>query len=139
MALTSRKLYVFVFLVGVFFIPFNSFEGIQVLGEFKGEHGAHFLLLAFIILLYDAYKTKRFSIPYKSFVFQLVVIFIVWCFLATLLNLPSVYESYYKRTGGINRFIRQYFALLLSSILLFLLYWNVLVKMENQKIWIISF
>ena len=137
MALTSRKLYVFVFLVGVFFIPFNSFEGIQVLGEFKGEHGAHFLLLAFIILLYDAYKTKRFSIPYKSFVFQLVVIFIVWCFLATLLNLPSVYESYYKRTGGINRFIRQYFALLLSSILLFLLYWNVLVKMENQKILIL--
>ena len=134
MAVTSRKLYVFMFFVGVFFIPFNSFEGIQFLGEFKGEHGAHFLFLAFIMLLYDAYKTKRFSIPYTSFVFQLLVIFLAWCVLATLFNLPSIFESYYKRTGGINRFIRQYFALILSSILLFLLYWNVVVKMEKQQI-----
>lgn len=134
MAFTLRKLYVFIFFVGVFFIPFNSFEGIQQLGEFKGEHGAHFLFLAFIILVYDSFKSKRFSIPYRSFVFQLVLIFLAWCILATLFNFPSVYESYYKKTGGISRFIRQYFALLLSCILLFLLYWNVLVKMEKQQI-----
>ena len=134
MAVTLRKLYVFLFFVGVFFIPFNSFEGIQVLGEFKGEHGAHFLLLAFLFLLFDAFKSKKISIPFRNFAFQLVLIFLAWCFLATLFNAAAVYESYYKKTGGINRFVRQYFALLFSSVLLFLLYWNVIVKMEKQQL-----
>jgi O-antigen ligase len=134
MAIILRKLYVFIFFLGIFFIPFNSFEGIQVLGEFKGEYGAHFLFLAFLILLVDSFRSSVFSIPYSNFVFQLVVIFLLWCVLASLFNAPSIFESYYKRTSGINRFVRQYFALLLSSVLLFLLYWNVIVKMDRQQI-----
>jgi O-antigen ligase len=134
MAVTLRKLYVFIFFLGIFFIPFNSFEGIQVLGEFKGEHGAHFLFLAFLLLLADSFRSHIFSIPYKNFVFQLVLIFLAWCLLTSIINAPSIFESYYKRTSGINRFVRQYFALLLSSVFLFLLYWNIIVKMDRQQL-----
>ncbi len=58
----------------------------------------------------------------------------MWCFITTLLNLPTVLENYFKQTGGVNRFVRQYFALILSTIVFFILYWNVIKNMAIRDI-----
>jgi O-antigen ligase len=134
MKITLKKIYSFLFLIGIFFIPFNSFEGINQFGEFRKESGAYFLLLGFLVLCMDCFYNKKIVFPYKNFAFQLLLIFLLWCFLTTVINLPVVYESYYKKTSGINRFIRQYFALILSCIIFFTLYLNVISKMTIKQI-----
>lgn len=134
MKLSLRKIYTILFFIGIFFIPFNSFEGIKQFGEFKKESASYFFLLGFIVLMIEVVLRKKIIIPYRNFIFQLILFFLLWCFLTTVLNLPVVYESYYKKTSGLNRFIRQYFALLLSSIIFFLLYLNVLSKMSVKEI-----
>lgn len=122
------------FLLGLFFLPFNSYEGIPILGEFRSESSAIFLLVGFLVLLIKTLLYKKISIPYKSPLFQLLVLFLIWCLLTTLLNSSTVSENYFKQTGGINRFIRQYFALIVSSFLFFVFYINVLAKMELKEV-----
>lgn len=129
-----EKTYKTLFFLGLFFFPFNSYEGIAVLGEFKTESGALFLFAAFLFLLANTSFTKRIVIPYKNFIFQLVILFISWCLITTLINGSSVSSNYFKHTGGINRFIRQYFALLISALIFFVLYINVLAKMSLKEI-----
>lgn len=129
-----RQLYIKLLLLGLFFFPFNGYEGIAFLGEFKSEAGALFLMLAFLVLLIEVAITKKIFVPYKSMVFQIVVIFLIWCFVSTLLNIDSVSSNYFKHTGGINRFFRQYFALLISACFFFILFCNVFVKMDLKDI-----
>ena len=134
MKLSTIKIYHLLFFLGMFFFPFNEYQGIPVLGEFAGESGALFLFVGFIFLVIEWAKTKKIRIPYNNFIFQLISFFLLWCILSTLINLPIVIDSYFKHTGGINRFIRQYFALLISSVIFFSLYWNVLIEMELKSI-----
>lgn len=132
--ITLRKVNEILLLTGLFFFSFNDYEGIPFLGEFRKEAGAIFFLLGFLLLLLNSYLTKKFSIPYKSTIFKILLFFVVWCFIATVLNLPCLINSYFKHTSGINRFIRQYFSLIVSTILFFLFYWNVIVKWSNEQI-----
>lgn len=125
-----NKPYHLLFFLGLFFFPFNSFEGIKALGEFKNESGAYFFLLGFILLFFQ----KKISLPLYNSVFKIILVFLGWCFLSTLLNFQNVENSYFKHTTGINRFIRQYVSLLLSGIVFFLFYYNVLIKMEIKEI-----
>ena len=129
-----RKIYTILFFLGLFFFSFNEYEGIPLLGEFKTESGAIFLFLGFLVVIMESLFTKKIYLPYKSFIFQLIFLFLIWCLISTLLNGTSVIENYFKHTNGINRFIRQYFALCLSCIFFFLLYWNVLLKMDIKTI-----
>ncbi|TDE55174.1 O-antigen ligase family protein [Flavobacterium sp. GT3P67] len=129
-----RKLYTILFFLGLFFFPFNEYEGIPFLGEFKSEAGALFLMLGFLFLLLEVVVTKRIFVPYKSPIFQIGAIFLIWCFISTLLNVVSVSTNYFKHTGGINRFIRQYFALLISGCFFLILYCNVFIKMDLKEI-----
>ena len=129
-----QKTYKILFFLGLFFFPFNRYEGISGLGEFKSESGAIFLFIGFLFLILSSILTKRIIIPYKSTIFQLIILFLIWCLLTTLFNFNTVYFNYFKQTSGINRFIRQYIALLLSSLIFFILYINVLAKMELKEI-----
>lgn len=129
-----QKAYKILFFLGLFFFPFNGYEGISGLGEFKSEAGAIFLLLGFLFLIINVIITKKIVIPYKSLIFQLVILFVIWCFATTLFNFGTVQSNYFKQTSGVNRFVRQYFALLLSSLVFFILYVNVLAKMELKEI-----
>lgn len=129
-----QKIYTILFFLGLFFFPFNDYEGVAFLGEFKSEAGALFLISGFLVLCVDVYISKKIFIPYKSLIFQLILIFLFWCLITTLLNISTVSSNYFKQTGGINRFIRQYFALLLSSLIFLILYINVLIKMELKEI-----
>jgi len=129
-----QKIYTILFFLGLFFFPFNDYEGIAFLGEFKSEAGALFLIAGFLVLCVDVCNSKKIFIPYKSLIFQLILFFLFWCLITTLLNINTVSSNYFKQTGGINRFIRQYFAMLLSSLLFVILYINVLLKMELKEI-----
>ena len=131
---TSKNILNCLFLLGLFFFSFNDYEGIAALGEFKKEAGAIFFLFGFFFLIIEFCFTKKISIPYKNILFRLIIVFLVWCFTTTLLNFPGVLSNYFKQTSGINRFFRQYFALLISSIIFFIFYWNVLVKMSIRDI-----
>ncbi len=128
------KTYKTLFFLGLFFFPFNSYQGIAFLGEFKTESGALFLFAGFLFLLFNTLFTKKIIIPYKNFIFQLVMLFIIWCLLTTILNLSSVTVNYFKSTSGVNRFIRQYIALLISAFVFFIFYINVLAKMELKEL-----
>ncbi len=129
-----QKIYTVLFFLGLFFFPFNDFEGISALGEFKRESGALFLFAGFIFLIADTFYSKKIVIPYKNILFQVVILFIIWCFLATFLNINTVFYNYFKHTSGVNRFVRQYFALVISSFIFFILYINVLAKMELKEL-----
>lgn len=128
------KIYTFLFYIGLFFFSFNEYYGISFLGEFKTESGALFFLLGFLVLIVESIAQKKISIPYKSTLFQLLLFFLLWCFTTTLLNGNTVFSNYFKHTNGFNRFLRQYFSLLLSCMVFFLLYWNVICKMKVSDI-----
>ena len=123
-----NKILKYLFFMGVFFIPFNSFEGLSFLGEFSKEASVFFFIPGMVILFVTFILRKKIIFPYKSLLFQVLVLFIFWCFLATLLNSPSLIQNDFKGTSGIIRFIRQYLSILLSTILFFIFYYNVLNK-----------
>ena len=134
MGLTLRNIYTFLFLLGVFFIPFNSWEGIKALGEFKKESSAFFFLVGFFVLILEIIISKRLLIPLDNILVKLLLIFLLWVVATIFLNFPVVYESYYKRTTGVMRFIRQFFALFLSCGIFFLFYYNVLRNLPSEEI-----
>jgi hypothetical protein len=125
-----KKLYTILFFTGLFFFSFNEFEGIPLLGEFQNEAGAFFFLSGFVVLLLDG----RFYLPVKNKIYFVLLLFLFWCAVATLINLPGVMDSYFKHTPGLSRFVRQYFSLLLSTVVFFMLYWNVIREMSYKDI-----
>lgn len=124
----------FFFFLGWFFFPFNDFEGIKELGEFKSESGAYFFFAGFLCLLVFWLRSGRAFIPFKSHIFRVIVFFLIWCILTVLFNFSAVSGSYFKHTSGFTRFARQYFSLLLSVIVFFLLFWNVVRQMPVSTI-----
>jgi O-antigen ligase len=129
-----RKVNEILLLTGLFFFSFNDYEGIPFLGEYKKEAGAIFFLFGFFLMIVESGYSKKISIPFKSPIFKTVLVFIAWCFITTILNLPDVINNYFKHTGGVNRFIRQYTSLIISTFIFFLFYWNVIVKMSSKDI-----
>ncbi len=127
------KLTKILFFVGIFFIPFNSFDGISFLGEYQNEAAAFFFIFGFFLIVLNGFN-RAIAIPYRNPIFQVLLLFVAWCLICTLLNFHTVLQSYFKLTSGINRFIRQYISLILSSIILFIFYWNVILKMELKEI-----
>ncbi|MFN8273790.1 MAG: O-antigen ligase family protein [Flavobacteriaceae bacterium] len=127
-----NKIINIIFYLGLFFFAFNSFEGPTFLGEFKDEAGVYFFVSGFLLLFFN----QKIFFPIKSHEFQIVLIFLGWCFLCTLLNIAEVSQNYFKHTYGINRFIRQYFSICLSSVLFFLFFYSMLKKMSLSEIFI---
>ena len=52
--------------IGIFFIPFNSWEGIGVLGEFYRDSCFLFFSIAFMLLLFK----RKIKIPHQNIIFQ---------------------------------------------------------------------
>ncbi len=129
-----KKTYTTIFFIGWFFFPFNDFKGYEVLGEFKNESGAYFFLLGFFVFVVDCLRKGRVSIPYKSPIFQALSVFLIWCIITIILNFSAVSDSYFKHTGGIYRFIRQYISLMISTLVLVLYFWNVILNWTIPQI-----
>ncbi|MCH1485732.1 MAG: oligosaccharide repeat unit polymerase [Flavobacteriaceae bacterium] len=107
-------------LLGIFFLPFNSWEGISFLGEYYRDSCFLFFISAFFILLFK----KKINIPYNNLIFQLLLFFISWAFIATLLNFYNVSEYYFKQTSGTFRFINQFGSLIIAAFILPITFYN---------------
>jgi len=92
--------------------------------------------LGFIFLIIKCFKKNKFYIPYKNKIFIIIIIFLVWCLFSFLINYPDAQIHYYKKTSGVNRFIRQYFALILTVLFFFIFYINVLKNFTNTEIFL---
>lgn len=129
-----RQIYTVLFIVGLFFIPFNNFEGLSFLGEYKNEAASYFFLLGFLILCIESFIKGSINLPLKNIIFRLICLFVLWTIIATIFNLPTVLDSYYKQTSGINRFARQFLSLLLSAFVFLSLFWNVIRDLSIEQI-----
>lgn len=119
---------------GIFFLPFNSFEGIPILGEFSKDSCTLFFLAAAFLLGIKTLATGKIKIPYKNLIFQGVCLFILWMLLATLLNIHNISSYYFKHTTGFARFFTQFLSLLFSAGIFFLVYYNVFQNYTNEEL-----
>jgi O-antigen ligase len=120
--------------IGIFLIPFNSWVGIDFLGEFSKESSTIFLLIGFFLLIILSLIKKKVHIPLKNPIYILLIIIHFWFFLTLLFNIGSIINYDFKGISGINRFIRQFGALIISSLFFSLTYYNTFVKFEIWKI-----
>ena len=134
------------FTIGIFFLPFNEYEGIPFLGEYKSEAAALFFVLAFIIICFYSVYTNKIYLPYTNKIYYALFLFLFVCFISILINFYQVFGYKFKQTPGIFRFIRQYFSTILSTIIFFQIYWFVLkdktvveITLLLRKIFSISF
>lgn len=131
---TLRNVYTLLFIIGVFFIPFNGEVISPILGEYKREAAALFFFIGFFVWLVEVLLSKKLTFPSKSFIPYSLYIFLAWCLATSLLNYTSISQNHFKYTGGLERFFRQYFSLILSFVVLFFFFVQVFKKMPLQKV-----
>lgn len=119
---------------GIFFLPFNSFEGISSLGEFSRDSSTIFFLLAAFILALNMMTSGKVIGPFKNPLFFFVLVLIFWFVISTLLNSLDISKYYFKQTSGFSRTIRQYFVLIISAIVLLLTYYNVFISFSAKTL-----
>ncbi|HUH34622.1 MAG TPA: O-antigen ligase family protein [Moheibacter sp.] len=124
--ITLRKIYTMFFFLGIFFIPFNNFEGLSFLGEYKNEAATYFFLIGFVILIIESLLSGKISLPYTDSLAVVLILFILWTSISTFLNIESVRTNVFKQITGFNRYFRQTLSLLISSILFTTLFWNII-------------
>ncbi len=120
--------------IGLFFLPFNSYDGIPFLGEFARESCFIFFVLAWFFQVAEMLYSKKLRIPYKHPVFLLLIALLIWFFLSYIFNFFTIQNYYIKQTSGNERFMRQYGALIISALLLLLTYYNTFSKFPVTKV-----
>ena len=120
----------YLILTGIFFLPFNSWNGISILGEYYRDSCVLFFLLAFFILLFK----KKIKLPLHSPIFYSLIVFLVWAAATTALNFETVTDNYFKQTSGVIRFLRQYFSLILAALILPITFYNSFLNIDFKRI-----
>ncbi|MDB4181095.1 hypothetical protein N9737_00005, partial [Polaribacter sp.] len=133
MRINLKQTYTFFFLAGVFFIPFNSYQGISFLGEYRKDGAILFFLISSLLFFIDAGFKNKIKLPIKNIFIQFLALFVLCLILFTLFNGASVLENYMKQTSGVSRFLRQFVALSLALILCITAY-NIFRNFSPQKI-----
>lgn len=110
--------------VGIFFLPFNSYEGIPFLREFARDSCLLFFFMAFVVQIVEVLISSKIVIPYNHPVILILLGLLSWFLLTYLLNIIDINGYYMKKTSGHSRFISQYGALLISAGILFFTYYN---------------
>ena len=118
--ITIKNIIIPTLLLGIFFIPFNSWSGIGFLGEYYRDSCFLFFSFAFVLVLFK----RRINIPLKNLIFQFLILFILWSILATLFNAHNMADYYFKQTSGFSRFINQFGSLIIASIIIPLTFYN---------------
>ena len=136
MRINLKHIYKFLFFLGVFFIPFNSYVGISALGEFRKDSTAIFFLFSSFFLFLEVGLGKKIRIPTGSIFFQFIIIFVFFIFIGGILNFNSIHENYFKQTSGFNRFIRQVISLFIS-IIFFITAFNIFSNYKQVKIFLV--
>ena len=120
----------FLILLGVFFLPFNSWEGIPLLGEYYRDSCVLFFLTAFVVLIFK----KKLNLPLHSPIFYTLVVFLIWTVISTLLNTDSVSQYFFKQTSGSVRFLRQFLSLIIAAFILPITFYNCFLHFETKKL-----
>ena len=118
--ITIKNIIIPTLLLGIFFIPFNSWSGIGFLGEYYRDSCFLFFSFAFVLVLFK----RRINMPIKNLIFQFLILFILWSILATLFNAHNMADYYFKQTSGFSRFINQFGSLIIASIIIPLTFYN---------------
>ena len=119
-SITIKNIIIPTLLLGIFFIPFNSWSGIGFLGEYYRDSCFLFFSFAFVLVLFK----RRINMPIKNLIFQFLILFILWSILATLFNAHNMADYYFKQTSGFSRFINQFGSLIIASIIIPLTFYN---------------
>ncbi len=130
---TLKHIYTGLFFLGIFFIPFNSYEGIAVLGEYSREGAVVFFLAALTVYGIDVSLKDKTTFPKNNLFTQFLLIFIGWLLLSVLLNGTTVSQNYMKHTSGVSRFVRQ----LLSLSIALSIWWLSYVIFKKQSVTVI--
>ncbi len=133
-AVRLSSIYTLLFLAGIFFIPFNSYEGVSFLGEYSKESAALFFLAGFAVFALETLIRGKLTFPVNNAIFFFVLLFFAWCLLTFIFNLDSILDNDYKGISGIERFIRQYISLILIGFCFLLFYINTLKKLSATSL-----
>ena len=136
MKVTLRHTYTLLFLLGVFFIPFNSYEGISFLGEYRKDAAIIFFLFSFLFFAIDSAFKRKIRLPQNNIFFQILLLFVGWLILTTVFNGYTVSQNYMKQTSGLSRFIRQFFSLLIA-LFLFITTYNLAWKYSLKAVFLL--
>src|SRR5690606_37599573 len=116
------------------FLPFNSYEGLSFLGEFSRESAFIFFSIGLCLLFLESILRKTIIFPFKDKIYFTFLLFIIYCVISTLINLPSVLFNYFKYTNGIVRFLDQFAVLIMLGIFLFSYFFSVLSKFSTRDL-----
>ena len=126
----SHKVALMLFLVGIFFLPFNSFRGLGILGEYDRDSCVLFFLASAIFVFFSG----KLHIPYKNSFFQILMILIGWVVLSVVFNSYDINGYYFKKATGISRFTRQFVSLLIVAIVLLITFYNIILRNGSIKV-----
>lgn len=128
-----NKTLIYLFIAGLFFVPFSSGFRLSFLGEFRNDSNVVFLLLGVLFLgLYAVRHSFRF--PDTNLTYQFFLFFLFYILIGLLINFPSISTNFFKQTSGISRFVRQFFSLVLSSVFFFTFFYNAIGSVGKHKI-----
>lgn len=126
--MSLKKTYSFFFLLGLFFLPFNSeppsFMGF--LGEYSRESSPLFFLIGIVLLIANDLFRGKLYLPFNKAPYNVFVVFLLVIFLSAVVNASNITGYYFKQTNGWNRYINQFISVLLSSVMFFYLFCNVI-------------
>lgn len=128
--LSLKYIYTLLFSLGIFFIPFNEFDGLSFLGEYKDEAATYFFLFGFLFVVLETIVQKKFYFPYKHPLIIVLVVFTIWTFITFLVNYDTIKFNFYKQTSGISRYIRQTISFVIAAYCFSILFWNVINKLS---------
>lgn len=117
--------------LGIFFIPFTSWQGLKIFGEFAKEGCFAFFALAAIITGFHSIVSKKIEIPFRNLLFQLLLALFGWFLISGIINLPTIKDYFFKGIGGYERFIRQYAVVIISGVVFLITYYNVFKRYDN--------
>lgn len=122
-----KKTYQWLFILGIFFIPFNSKvpKLFKVLGELGSDSSPVFFLGSFLFLVIYQFGKGKIYFPFSSKIYQSFLFFLLILLTITAINLPQIVDYYFKFTRGPERFIRQFLSIVISGILFFYVFVNI--------------
>lgn len=134
-----RKVYIVLFFFGLFFLPFNSIEGYQILSIFKKEGSAYFWIPALFLLGFSfLFTKKKIVLPTLTRSYQIFFVFLAFCFLTLVLNLEEIMQQFYKQKSGLYMFAFNFFTLVFAGVGIVVLVFNVFKGINITRIFLVT-
>ena len=98
-------------LLGVFFIPFNSWDGLSFLGEYHRDACLLFFIAPFALLIFK----KNIKLPLHSLIFYFLLLFLIWAVVTTSLNSVDISNYFFASKCG-NAHLEKMIDIILRNI-----------------------